>query len=184
MPASPKNYTEQEARDKNKTEYDATASAYDQWSSTNLLMQKVCYYSTLAEMELEGIEGKTFMELGCGPCPIGQELVKKGAKKIYGLDISQEMITSCQANLEKLGIADKFELVCNDIFDETFELSEKVDVVVCSYVLSTFITSEDMLAKILERAKKQLKPDGYLIITDFYYVVQPKDDWWAGMHTA
>jgi 2-polyprenyl-3-methyl-5-hydroxy-6-metoxy-1,4-benzoquinol methylase len=39
-------------------------------------------------MGKEGIEGKTFLEVGCGPCPIGQQLAKKGAKKIIGLDIS------------------------------------------------------------------------------------------------
>lgn len=39
-------------------------------------------------MSQEGIEGKTFLEVGCGPCPIGQQLAKRGAKKIYGLDIS------------------------------------------------------------------------------------------------
>jgi len=33
-------------------------------------------------MEVEGIENKTFLEVGCGPCPIGQRLAEKGAKKI------------------------------------------------------------------------------------------------------
>jgi len=51
-------------------------------------MQKYCYYSTFNELDKEGVEGKTFLEVGCGPCPIGQRLATKGAKKIYGLDIS------------------------------------------------------------------------------------------------
>jgi len=25
----------------------------------------------MKELEKEGIEGKTFLEVGCGPCPIG-----------------------------------------------------------------------------------------------------------------
>jgi len=78
----------------------------------------MCYYSTLEEILKEGIMGKTFLEVGCGPCPIGQKLVAKGAKKIYGLDISQEMIDDAMVNLTKMGIAEKFELVCADIFDE------------------------------------------------------------------
>ena len=44
---------------------------------------------------------------------------------------------------------DKFELICQDIFDENFELAEKVDCVVCTYVLTTFINNHDMLVKIL-----------------------------------
>ena len=83
-------------------------------------MQSYCYYSTFQEMENEGIEGKTFLEVGCGPCPIGQILAKKGAKKIYGLDISSEMIESAKKNLTELGIIDQFELVVADIFDQSF----------------------------------------------------------------
>lgn len=55
-------------------------------------MQYMSYYSTITEIEKEGIVGKTFLEVGCGPCPIGKRLAEKGAKKIIGLDISQEMI--------------------------------------------------------------------------------------------
>lgn len=112
--------TEQEARDKNMEEYNKTADAYDTWCQENVLMQKVCYYSTFKELEKEGIEGKTFLEVGCGPCPIGQRLAKMGAKKIYGLDISKEMIESAKKNLTDLGIIDKFELVVADIFDQSF----------------------------------------------------------------
>jgi len=53
---------------------------------------EVSYYSTFNELSKEGIEGKTYLEIGCGPCPIGRRLVERGAKKIYGLDISSEMI--------------------------------------------------------------------------------------------
>jgi ubiquinone/menaquinone biosynthesis C-methylase UbiE len=83
-------------------------------------MQNYGYYSTFKELEKERIEGKTFLEVGCGPCPIGQILAKKGAKKIVGLDISSEMIESAKKNLTGLGIIDKFELVVADIFDESF----------------------------------------------------------------
>ena len=62
-----------------------------------------------------------------------------GAKKIIGLDISSEMISQAEAELTKQGIIDKFQLICHDIFDERFQLREKVDCVVLSYVLSTFI---------------------------------------------
>jgi hypothetical protein len=65
-------YTEQEARDKNIEEYNAAADAYTSWSNDNILMQHLCYYSTFNELEKDGIEGKVFLEVGCGPCPIGR----------------------------------------------------------------------------------------------------------------
>ena len=59
------------ARSKNVEEYNATADNYNTFSQESVLMQKYCYYSTFSELEKEGIEGKTFLEVGCGPCPIG-----------------------------------------------------------------------------------------------------------------
>ena len=88
---------------------------------------------------MAGVEGKTFLEIGCGPCPIGRHLAKGGAKKIYGLDISSEMIEAARKELTDLEIIDKFDLVCHDIFDENFELPEKVDCAVLSYTVTTFI---------------------------------------------
>ena len=137
--------TEQEARDKNIEEYNKAAAAYDQFAHTNNIMNNYCYYSTFKELELEGVEGKTFLEVGCGPCPIGQRLAKMGAKKIVGLDISSELIECARKNLTESGIIDKFELVVADIFDQSFQLPEKVDCVVLSYTLTTFINNYEQL---------------------------------------
>ena len=186
--ASPENENQlsaQEARDKNKDEYNATAAAYDEWQASNVIMKNMCYYSTINELEKEGIEGKTFLEVGCGPCPVGQQLAAKGAKKIYGLDISQEMIDDARVNLTNLGIIDQFELVVADIFDSSFTLPEKVDGVILSYTLTTFINNFDMLAEIINQCSKQVKKDtGFLFITDFSWVVQPLDNWFFGMYTS
>ena len=67
----PKLLSDLEAREKNIKEYNKTADEYEQWSKENILMQKLCYYSTFNELKKEGIVGKTFLEVGCGPCPIG-----------------------------------------------------------------------------------------------------------------
>ena len=88
-------------------------------------MQRYCYYSTFQELINEGIEGKTYLEVGCGACPIGRKLAARGAKKIYGLDISEGMLEAGRKELTQLGIIDKFELICADIFDtEKFILPE------------------------------------------------------------
>ena len=94
------------------------------------------------------------------------------------------MIESATKNLTELGIAEKFELVCADMFDEKFELPEKVDAVICSYVLTTFLTNYDDLKKILKQCSKCLKDDGYLFITDFSWVNQEKSNFETyGMYT-
>ena len=80
------------------------------------------------------------------------------------------MIERAQTILQEKGIADKFELICADMFDESFQLEDKVDCVVCQYTISTFNNSFEMLTKILQRCKDQVKPGGYVVIADFSYV--------------
>jgi len=176
-------YTEASAVSKNRDEYNQSADAYERWCEKTILMQKYCYYSTLNEIESMGIKGKTFLEVGCGPCPIGQRLAKKGAKKIYGLDISSEMIEAARKKLTDLKMIDKFELVCSDVFDDNFTLPEKVDCVVLSYTITTFVNSYTMLTKLLSQCSKLVKEDGYMFIADFSWMAMPQDNWWAGMYT-
>lgn len=147
-------YDTQEARDKNRDEYDRAAKAYDEWALGSMVMQNWCYYSTVDSIAQHGIEGKTFLEVGCGPCPIGQRLAARGAKKIYALDISEEMIENARKDLTQKGLIDKFELVAADIFDQSFQLPEKVDCVVLSYTVSTFINNFNMLREILSQCRK------------------------------
>ena len=68
-----------------------------------------------------------------------------GAKKIYGLDISEEMISTARTQLTQKGLIDKFELICADIYDDNLTLPEKVDVVLLVNTVSTFISSYEML---------------------------------------
>jgi hypothetical protein len=94
------------------------------------------------------------------------------------------MIESAKKNLTQMGIIDKFELIVADIFDQAFQLPEKVDCVVLSYTLTTFINNYEMLASILSQCKKQTKDDGFMFITDFSWVdmcYKPDEKFWAGM---
>ena len=93
------------------------------------------------------------------------------------------MIEAARKNLTEMGIIDQFELVCEDIFDEKFQLPEKVDCVVLSYTITTFINNYDMLASILKQCSKQVKPDGYLFVADFSWVDMQGEEFWGGMYT-
>jgi ubiquinone/menaquinone biosynthesis C-methylase UbiE len=111
-------YTQEDARTKNREEYSGQADIYADWQANNICMQKLHYFTTFDQLRQEGVDGKTFLEVGCGTCPVGQRLVQDGAKKIYGLDISAGMLEEAKKELTEKGIADKFELICADIFDE------------------------------------------------------------------
>jgi ubiquinone/menaquinone biosynthesis C-methylase UbiE len=173
-----------EARDKKKEEWDQMAGLYEKWCQKSVLMQQMSYYSSINELEKDGIEGKTFVEIGCGPCPMGQRLVQRGAKKVYGVDISSEMIEIARTMLTEKGMIDKFELIVADILDDSFKLPEKVDCIVMSYAISAFINEYENLKKLLDQCKKCIKDNGMIFICEFSYVDQPKNDFAHEMYTA
>ena len=47
------NLIENQSRDKNKLEYNSTANQYEQWASSDPVMQHMSYYSTITEIEKE-----------------------------------------------------------------------------------------------------------------------------------
>jgi len=106
-----------------------------------------------------------------------------GAKKIYGLDISDSMIEAARKNLTELGCIDKFELICADVFDHDFKLPEKVDCVILSYTVSTFINNYEMLSSIIKQCSLQVKPDGYVMVAEFHWMVMPCDNFFFGSYT-
>lgn len=82
-------FSQADAASKNRDEYNFTAISYNTWCEQNIIMQKFCYHSCINEMKIEGIQDKVFAEIACGTCPIGKALAINGAKKVYGIDISE-----------------------------------------------------------------------------------------------
>jgi len=154
--------------------FNTIANKYSEWCREDPNMQKISYYSTLAELENEGVEGKTFLEVGCGPCPIGQSLAALGAKKIIALNMSSCMLECARGKLSEMKVVDKFEFVCSNILDDDFQLPEKVDVVVVSYMLCTCIDNFQTLAKFFFQCIKLIREDGFVHVTDSSWERIPK----------
>ena len=124
------------------------------------------------------------MDAGCGPCPLGPQYIEKGAKKVIALDYCPKMIASAKEEMGKKGISDKFDFVVASILEEDWKITEKVDSIVMSYLLTDFATSMDILVLALKNSKKYLKKGGSIIICDFGYIDLPIDDWIYGFTTT
>jgi SAM-dependent methyltransferase len=105
-------------------------------------------------------------------------LAENGADKIFGVDLDPKMLTLAEVNLTQGGVMDKFTLFQGDIHEPSFCVpnGEKVDCVVLSFSLTTFVSSYEQLETILSNCIRQLNETGYLIISDFAYVNVPKSD--------
>lgn len=105
---------------------------------------------------LEDIEPGNILDIGCGPGIMVDYLARKGFK-VYGVDISEEMIGQCKAKFSGTGSAHfsvgKIEKL--DFPDSFF------DVVICMGVVEYI---DDDTAAISEMARV-LKPGGVAIIT-------------------
>ena len=119
---------------------------------------------------IEGLDvpfGGTVLEIGCGT---GRNLVKIAERwpdcRVYGVDISTEMLKSATANIGRADFAQRVVVGLGDAtaFDPTALFGRsKFDRIVCSYTLS--MVPEWQAA--LRRATALLAPQGALHIVDF-----------------
>jgi len=63
------------------------------------------------------IEGRRFLDVGCGNGLYSVELGKKGADQVVGLDISPVMIGRCRQSVEKEGLADRVSFIQTDLLE-------------------------------------------------------------------
>ncbi|HUW33550.1 MAG TPA: class I SAM-dependent methyltransferase [Planctomycetota bacterium] len=74
----------------------------------------------------EPIEGRTFLDVGCGNGLYSIELAKRGARKVVGLDISENMLKLCRQSAQQQGVADRCSFVHGDLLD--YQPDEQFDV--------------------------------------------------------
>jgi SAM-dependent methyltransferase len=63
----------------------------------------------------EPIEGRSFLDVGCGTGRYALELADKGARKVVGLDIADEMVKTCEDRARAVGLANRTLFVRTDL---------------------------------------------------------------------
>ena len=85
-----------------KSLYDSQAS---QWQRTGPVLLSD-YSARPFVMELcEPLQGNTLLDIGCGEGYVGRELLKRGAERIHGIDISKAMIEKAEAEMNAQAIS-------------------------------------------------------------------------------
>jgi 2-polyprenyl-3-methyl-5-hydroxy-6-metoxy-1,4-benzoquinol methylase len=72
---------------------------------------------------LEGcqpIEGKTILDIGCGPGHYSIALAQRGAKAVLGVDFADRMIQLAKEHAEQGGVADRCEFLTGDFHNYQF----------------------------------------------------------------
>lgn len=103
------------------------------------------------------IEGKTFLEIGCGSGRSIKYLTEKGAKKVYGLDVSTKQIEEATAHNQEEIKRGKVKLIQGSM-EETIDI-EPVDFIFSIYAIGWTPEPE----KTLRNIYSYLKPGGLFI---------------------
>jgi cyclopropane fatty-acyl-phospholipid synthase-like methyltransferase len=65
----------------------------------------------------EPVEGRSFLDVGCGNGMYSVELGKKGAGRVVGIDISPVMLGRCEESARKEGLQDKVKFLQTDLLE-------------------------------------------------------------------
>jgi ubiquinone/menaquinone biosynthesis C-methylase UbiE len=67
------------------------------------------------------IEGRSVLDIGCGPGHYLIEFAKRGAGGVVGIDFSERMLALASENAGRIGVSDKLQLVSGDFLTHPFE---------------------------------------------------------------
>ncbi len=60
------------------------------------------------------IEGRTFLDVGCGTGRYALELARRGARQVIGIDIAEKMVQVCEARAREQGVSERSTFVVTD----------------------------------------------------------------------
>lgn len=116
-------------------------------------------------LDLTGdVTDKSILDLACGYGFFGRELHKRGASKVVGVDISEEMIKLAKEESKKNN--DKIEFYVGDVAE--MEAIDRFDIAIAAFLFNYAPTLSD-LKNMFKAVSKNLKPNGKLIA----YTVEP-----------
>lgn len=99
------------------------------------------------------IEGKTAIDVGCGPGHYCIQLVKSGAAAVTGIDFAKDMIELAKKKAEAEGVLEKCTFICDDFM--ATEFPEKFDYAIVMGFMDYVKNPEELIDKVLSVTKNK-----------------------------
>jgi len=137
-----------------KESYDRMSPFYDCFAG--LFEQK---YRNMALKRLNIARGEIVLEIGFGTGHCLKQMAEAVGDegRVYGIDISSSVIVTSKRRLEKAGLWNRVELVCDDAMGIPF-MDNRFDAVFSSFALELFDSPE--IPEVLAEVRRVLRPGG------------------------
>jgi 2-polyprenyl-3-methyl-5-hydroxy-6-metoxy-1,4-benzoquinol methylase len=93
------------------------------------------------------IEGKSVLDVGCGPGHYSITLARRGAARVVGIDFAEGMLQLANDHAKKVGVGERCALVTADLF--TFTPQALFDYVIVMGFMDYMADPEKVVAKVL-----------------------------------
>jgi ubiquinone/menaquinone biosynthesis C-methylase UbiE len=98
------------------------------WRLVNTTLRKAVFERYAITFERTGdVTGKDVLDVGCGSGVYSVDFARRGARRVVGVDFSENMLALARREAEQHGVADRCEFVQADFLEidpeETFDIS-------------------------------------------------------------
>lgn len=147
-----------QSKEETKAFYNKIAKVYDLLAEHS---EQPMREKGLAKLAARPDERVLEIGFGTGHCLVSLAKAVGPDGKVFGIDLSEEMLKRSRQLLEQEGLADRVELTCGDAAKLPYD-DDSLDAIFSSFTLELFDTPE--LPKVLAEWKRVLKPGGRLVV--------------------
>lgn len=108
-----KDYWDREVNDFDSI-YARSKSKFDNWIDATFRWDMYARFDYTMENS-EPIQGRTFLDVGCGTGRYALEFARRGARRVVGIDIAEKMLAVCEQRAREEHLEDRCTFVHTDL---------------------------------------------------------------------
>ena len=123
------------------------------------------YSAKIILNNLENLESKTVLDMGCGSGILGIESINKGAKRVTFVDKYEKCLINTYLNLKKITNFKNYDLIKSNLLED---VTDKYDIILANLPISSKYWNLDTFTiyeKFLKALKNNIKKESSVYLT-------------------